>query len=213
MKKDAAFSIICFWSIGMLLLGVPSHAGAGQEHASISGTIQDQAGLVLPGVMVTVLDASSGSSRSVVSNGRGFYEITRLESGTYEIQGVLPGFQSQVAIVMVTAGQMRSHDITLGIAPLTETVNVTRTGSELAGVPAAVGVVVGDDIQFAQRRASPAEALQAVPGLFVQNRRNYSFSGGVRLSIRAPVRSFGMRGLQILQDGIPLTTADGTTQP
>ena len=211
IQKSNPFTFIGLLSVGMLLFGVPSHAG--QEQATVSGTIQDQAGLVLPGVMVTVSDPSSGNSRSVVSDGRGFYEITRLESGTYEIQGVLPGFQSQVVNVMVTAGQMLSHDITLSIAPLTETVTVTRTGSELAGVPAAVGVVVGDDIQFAQRRASPAEALQAVPGLFVQNRRNYSFSGGVRLSIRAPVRSFGMRGLQILQDGIPLTTADGTTQP
>ena len=212
MLKAPPSALICSWFfLGIFLLSDPVQAG--QAQATLSGTIQDQSGLVLPGVMVTATQPQSGSSRSVVSDGRGYYEIARLDAGTYEIQGVLPGFQSQVATLTVSAGQMLTHDIVLGIAPLTETVNVTRTGSELSDVPTAVSVIVGDDIQFAQRRASLAEAFQAIPGLFVQNRRNYSFSGGVRLAIRAPVRSFGMRGLQVLQDGIPLTTADGTTQP
>ena len=213
MRQSKLAGLIFSWFVfaGIGLIGGP--ALAQQAEATVSGTVADQSGLVLPGVVVSVTEPQSGRSRTVVSDERGFYQVSRLDAGSYEIQGVLPGFQSPVTTVTLTAGQTLTQDIVLGIAPLTETVTVTRTGSELANVPAAVGVVTGDDIQFAQRRASPAEAFQAIPGLFVQNRRNYSFSGGVRLAIRAPVRSFGMRGLQILQDGIPLTTADGTTQP
>ena len=37
--------------------------------------------------------------------------------------------------------------------------------------------------------------------------------GGIGLSIRAPQPRFGLRGLAIIQDGIPITTADGTTEP
>ena len=36
---------------------------------------------------------------------------------------------------------------------------------------------------------------------------------GIGLSIRAPQPRFGLRGLAIIQDGIPITTADGTTEP
>ena len=74
-------------------------------------------------------------------------------------------------------------------------------------------MVQRDQIEFAQRRASLDEALRGIPGLFVQNRRNYGLSGGIGLSIRAPQPRFGLRGLSIIQDGIPITTADGTTEP
>ena len=101
----------------------------------------------------------------------------------------------------------------LGIAPLAETVTVTRVDQELAAVPNAIAVVNRDTIEVGQRRSSLDEALRGIPGLFVQNRRNYGLSGGIGLSIRAPEPRFGLRGLAILQDGIPITTADGTTEP
>ena len=37
--------------------------------------------------------------------------------------------------------------------------------------------------------------------------------GGIGLAIRRPQSRFGIRGLTLLQDGIPITTADGTTEP
>ena len=76
-----------------------------------------------------------------------------------------------------------------------------------------MAVVGREQIEFAQRRSSLDEALRGIPGLFVQNRRNYGLSGGIGLSIRAPEPRFGLRGLALIQDGIPITTADGTTEP
>ena len=80
-------------------------------------------------------------------------------------------------------------------------------------MPSSVTVVQRDQVEYAQRRTSLDEALRGIPGLFVQNRRNYGLSGGIGLSIRAPQPRFGLRGLAIIQEGIPITTADGTTEP
>ena len=90
---------------------------------------------------------------------------------------------------------------------------MTRTDQDLATVPQSVAVVAREQIEFAQRRSSLDEALRGIPGLFVQNRRNYGLSGGIGISIRAPEPRFGLRGLALIQDGIPITTADGTTEP
>ena len=76
-----------------------------------------------------------------------------------------------------------------------------------------MAVVGGDQIDFTERKSSLDEVLRGIPGLLVQNRRNYGLSGGIGLSIRAPQPRFGLRGLAIIQDGIPITTADGTTEP
>jgi iron complex outermembrane recepter protein len=56
------------------------------------------------------------------------------------------------------------------------------------------------------------ESLMAmIPGVFVSNRENYSL--GERLSIRGSGwrASFGVRGVQVLIDGLPLTSPDGQT--
>ena len=205
----------------MLLVAGVSTSGAGQNTASITGTITDESGGVLPGVAVTATrsdtdsdtNSDTGGARAAVSNGQGRYEISNLPAGRYELRAVLPGFSSDGAAVTVATGGSAVVDMSLTIAPLAETVTVTRTDQDLAAVPRSITVVQRDQIEYAQRRTSLDEALRGIPGLFVQNRRNYGLSGGIGLSIRAPQPRFGLRGLAIIQDGIPITTADGTTEP
>ena len=194
----------CVWSL------CGGGADVGRRH---SGTHPRHDAGVLPGVVVTATHAETGSSRVSLSDGRGDYEISGLDTGDYDVAALLPGFRSQPFSVTVTAGETAMLDLVLTIAPLAETVMVTRTDQLLSAVPQSVAVVERDQIEFAQRRASLDEALRGIPGLFVQNRRNYGLSGGIGLSIRAPQPRFGLRGLSIIQDGIPITTADGTTEP
>ena len=198
-----------------LVLSVAGQASASAEQtsgATIQGTITDDTGAVLPGVSVTVTHTQTERSRTVVSDARGEYRITRLEAGSYDVQAMLPGFRTNPTTVSVGEGPS-SLDIVLGIAPLTETVMVTRTEQELSAVSTAVAVVGRETIEVGQRRASLDESLRGIPGLLVQNRRSYSISGGIGLAIRRPQSRFGIRGLALLQDGIPITTADGTTEP
>ena len=203
----------CVVSYGFWIL-IWSLAGAGPARAAtatIRGTVQDESGAVLAGATVNATRGQAGSSTTVVSSAQGRYELS-LEGGTYEIDAALPGFRRGLVTVTVAEGETRTLDFVLELAPLAETVTVTRADRKLSDVPNAITVIERGDIQFAQRRVSPEESLGGIPGLFVANRRNFSLSGGVRLSIRAPLPSSGMRGIQLIQDGIPLTTADGTTQ-
>ena len=200
-------------ALAMLLVAGVSTSGAGQGTGTISGTIEDEIGGVLPGVTVTATATGTGGARTTVSDGQGRYEFARVPAGRYEVRGALPGFGGDAATVTVSAGGSATVDLSLSIAPLAETVTVMRTNQDLSTVPQSVAVVQRDQIEYAQRRVSLDEALRGIPGLFVQNRRNYGLSGGIGLSIRAPQPRFGLRGLAIIQDGIPITTADGTTEP
>ena len=179
---------------------------------AIRGTIADESGAVLPSVTVTARNTETGLSRSALTDTQGDYEISSLDTGRYEVNGTLPGFRGQTTTVTVSEGESQL-DLTLDIAPLAETVTVTRSEQTLASVPNAVALIQQDDLDFAQRKTSMDEAMRGIPGLFVQNRRNYGLSGGVGLSIRSPQPKFGLRGIAIIQDGIPITTADGTTEP
>jgi len=78
-------------------------------------------------------------------------------------------------------------------------------------LPFAVTVQLPDSMRPGQRHLSLDETLWLIPGLSVSNRNNPSQDP--RISIRGfGARSaFGVRGIRVLRDGIPLTLPDGQT--
>ncbi len=92
------------------------------------------------------------------------------------------------------------------------TVTVTRSRELLNRLPYAVGVLGRDEIQGREPTLSLEEALLEVPGIAVDNR--YNFALGDRISIRGfgSRAQFGVRGIRVIQDGIPLTLPDGQSQ-
>ncbi|MEW8505896.1 MAG: TonB-dependent receptor [Candidatus Thiodiazotropha sp.] len=89
------------------------------------------------------------------------------------------------------------------------TVTATRVEKSLQAVPAAIGIVQQEEIQFAEPQLGLDESLSKVPGIFMQNR--YNFAQDLRVSIRGfGARSaFGIRGIKVIVDGIPETLPDG----
>ena len=78
--------------------------------------------------------------------------------------------------------------------------------------PSGVTLIGDEDIEDGRALLQPTEALNLAPGVLVQNRNN--FAQNPRVSIRgfgarAP---FGIRGVRVRLDGIPLTTVDGQAQ-
>ena len=78
--------------------------------------------------------------------------------------------------------------------------------------PSGVTLIDDDDIGGGRAPLQPTDALNLAPGVLVQNRNN--FAQNPRVSIRgfgarAP---FGIRGVRVRLDGIPLTTVDGQSQ-
>jgi iron complex outermembrane receptor protein len=78
-------------------------------------------------------------------------------------------------------------------------------------LPFAVTAQSPDSMRPGQRHLALDETLWLIPGLSVSNRNNPSQDP--RISIRGfGARSaFGVRGIRVLRDGIPLTLADGQT--
>jgi iron complex outermembrane receptor protein len=91
-------------------------------------------------------------------------------------------------------------------------VEVSRgAGRSVLRLPFAVTVQTPDSARPGQRHLNLDETLSLIPGLSVSNRNNPSQDP--RISIRGfGARSaFGVRGIRVLRDGIPLTLPDGQT--
>jgi iron complex outermembrane receptor protein len=91
-------------------------------------------------------------------------------------------------------------------------VTATRRDSSVREVPRSVSLVGQQRIQDATQQLALDEALSVVPGLYMQNR--YNFSQDLRISLRGfGARSgFGIRGIRVYVDGIPETLPDGQAQ-
>src|SRR6185312_7974631 len=91
-------------------------------------------------------------------------------------------------------------------------VTVTRSDETAQRAPWAVGVVDKSKIQGGQATLGIDEALNNIPGVYVDNRYNYSLDQ--RLSIRGAGSraNFGIRGVKVLIDGVPQSLPDGQNE-
>ena len=72
-----------------LVLLLPLAASA--QEATVTGTITDTTGGVLPGVTIKAVNEASGNSFEAVTDGRGAYRLA-VRIGTYQITATLQGF-------------------------------------------------------------------------------------------------------------------------
>jgi iron complex outermembrane receptor protein len=88
-------------------------------------------------------------------------------------------------------------------------VRATRIDVQWEQLPFAAATVSREQVQRARQQLGLDESLVSVPGLFFQNR--YNFAQDLRVAIRGfGVRAnFGIRGIRIFADDIPLTLPDG----
>jgi hypothetical protein len=110
--------------LGVVLLGV-SNAYA-QSTGTISGTVTDQTGGVVPGVDVTITNLDTGVTRSVPSDGEGRYQAPSLALGNYEVRAEQPGFNAFVRRgIELTVGRHAVVNLSLSVGDVAEQVTVT----------------------------------------------------------------------------------------
>jgi len=146
-------------------------APAQQGTSSLSGTLRDASGGVLPGVAVTLTNAASGISLSAVTDPTGAFRFRGLQPLQYELVARLPGFASVSTTVFLTSAQDLQRDIEMRIGGLLETVTVTCGSgaaalAENAAVMAFGMAAVGSRLftrPGATRDVRPLLAAQGVP--------------------------------------------------
>ena len=119
-----------FFTVRRLLLVAPvvlllSARVLAQPVTSISGTVQDQSGGVIPGAVVLVVDAANGHSVTTTADARGHFTLTGLNDGLYEISAVATGFESGQQRMQLNASSHESVTLTLAVAPQRAVVDVT----------------------------------------------------------------------------------------
>ncbi|MCB0743298.1 MAG: TonB-dependent receptor [Ignavibacteriae bacterium] len=91
-------------------------------------------------------------------------------------------------------------------------VKASRYSFPLTETPFSIDVINSNSLSKIANPLSLKEALNSNPGLFVNNRYNLSQDDRIILRGIGTRAQFGVRGIKIFLDGIPLTMPDGQTQ-
>jgi len=102
------------------------------ESGTISGTITDNSGAVVPGATVTVVSTNTGASRSATTGSSGDYAIPSLRPDTYTITVDHAGFQKYSRKVVVDVGSRVDVSAQLAVSGASTTVEVTAAGETAA---------------------------------------------------------------------------------
>src|SRR5262245_9081709 len=113
------------------------------SNGTISGTVSDASGAVIPGVTITATNDATGVVTTVISNEAGVYNFASLLPGTYKLSAALTGFQTQTFndVRLGNAAQLRinfSIQVAGGAQAVEVTVDaanlITASSSSIGGV-------------------------------------------------------------------------------
>jgi hypothetical protein len=176
----------------LLLLG---SAFAQGDRGTISGTVSDPSGAVVPNVAVTLRNQETGSQYQTVTTETGKYTLAQLPAGTYELSVTAPGFSKYVqqGIHALVATTLRV-DVVLKVGSPTETVTVTadapllRTEGAEQSHTISAQTIDSLPLNFGARGPGslrdPFTFVQTLPGAKIEGRNTIRVNG-------APAWSFG----------------------
>ena len=154
-----------------------------QDTGSITGTVRDASGSVIPDAEVKVSSPAIGLTRVISTNSEGDYLAGGLPAGTYAVTVTAKGFKSFSAkdLILQVADKKRV-DVTLQLGQLNEQVVVEGTSVAQVETQSSdlSGVVTGKEIsQLELNGRSFVQLVALVPG--VSNQTGQDF-GGVGLN-------------------------------
>jgi hypothetical protein len=154
--------------------------------ATLTGTVTDSSGAVLPGVTITVTNIGTEGTRSLVTDAVGNYQVPNLDAGGYRIVAALSGFAEQTRQTELLARQTVRLDLQLHVAGTREQVDVVGTGAVIETERATIeNSKSGDDINRlalnfrATNSTSPIVVATLAPGVQQDTQGRISLAGNL----------------------------------
>ncbi len=139
MSFTAARTVLIL-AMGLLVLSRVAGASTG---GSVSGTVRDQSGSVIPNAKVVVRDLERNVERTLETNEDGFYAFTFLPVGRYELEIHAEGFRpSSRTGLVIDIGSALQVDVTLDVGEHADQVTVVEEGAQVETVSTQMGEVV-----------------------------------------------------------------------
>lgn len=139
--------LICFL-LAIIVFGSVAWAWVG---GSISGTVKDSSGGVIPGAMITVTNTALGAEFKAISDSKGYYSFPNLAVGRYDLNVDAAGFKPQKKNgLVVNVDSAIEVTTSLEVLEVTTEVAVSATADELQVAVETISTQLGDVVTATQ---------------------------------------------------------------
>src|SRR5437867_75299 len=115
---------------------------------SISGTVHDASGAVVPNAAITVTNRDTGLIRNLMPAIDGSYTAAALPPGVYQVKATMQGFRTVVRDATVETGAITTVDVRLEVGQTEEVVNVEAASAQIEYASHTIaGVITREKIQ------------------------------------------------------------------
>ena len=178
-----------FWIAFFAILLVLAKGACAQDNATITGTVTDTSGAVVPNAEISLTNPATGQIRKAVSNNVGSYRFANVGVGTYSLSTSVTGFQSySLTGIVVNVAQTLEENISLKVGGQGQTVTVVADSLQVQTETSAVTTLMsGEQVSQLATNGRNITSLAAL-GLGVSN--NLPPFGGVNALTSANGISF-----------------------
>ncbi len=154
-----------------LLLGVACTAALSfaQGLTSLSGTVSDPSGAIIPGANLVLENIDTGAKREVVSTPAGGYTFSQIQPGNYKLTGKASGFSEVIVngIQLLVATPATVNVQFEKVGTVAETVSVSAEAIQLNTTDASIGNAISTKpiIELPLFARNPAQLLAFQPGV------------------------------------------------
>jgi carboxypeptidase family protein/TonB-dependent receptor-like protein len=133
MSRLRSGSLRCLLTAVVVAVLLPRSATAQAVTGTISGTVVDPQGQVIPGATVTVTNEANNDARLAVTDVRGDFQVTNLQPGHYTVRIALESFRTleRKNIVLSAGERLAVPDLKLEVGSIGETVTVEARGTHV----------------------------------------------------------------------------------
>jgi len=140
-----------------------------QDTATLTGTVRDNSGAVIPGAVVAVKQMATGTVRQLATNSAGEYVAAALVPGQYDLTITASGFRTyQAQAVTLRVAQNARIDVTLQVGAATQQVTVQGEGLAQVDTESSQlgGTITGTEVvQLQLNGRNFTQLITLVPGV------------------------------------------------
>ncbi|HUQ31331.1 MAG TPA: carboxypeptidase regulatory-like domain-containing protein [Pyrinomonadaceae bacterium] len=128
MKSKKFYALV----LVVLLTVWVSSASAQSDRGSITGTVTDQTGAVVPNAKVTVTNLDSNETREATTSDEGSFSVPELKAAPYKLTVEATGFKTAtIENIQVAVQVSRRADVALEVGVVTDVVTITSDTTAL----------------------------------------------------------------------------------
>ena len=195
---------------------LPSAAFAQGTTATLSGTVLDTTGALIPGAQVTLTNIGNGAKRDAKANSSGVFVFAAVPTGDYDLRVEMAGFEATLLhkIHLDPADNKSLSKVVLNVGEVTQTITVSSADAGLTSSGEKSTLITANDIsKLSVEGRDVGELVRILPGFAIAQTSgsidNTSYDAS-QVNVTGALRSFAANGnsangVTLLSDGANIT--------